>query len=374
MRELARQLDELVYEDGAFAQHSLIYHRVLLHDLVWCRCRLLRAARAVPAWLEAAGRRATEFLLVVVEPRLGRAPLYGSNDGSNVLPLTDTDYGDMRPVLQAATAAFMGECCLPAGPWDEAVFWLVGVVPKRTTPASPAFWHAPVGGCAVVRAGDTRAFFRCPTKFLHRPAQADMLQVDITWRGLPVTLDPGSFSYNSIERFGEAFKAAAGHNALTIDGQEPLRAFSRFLYLPWPRGSVQPVEGGFVASHNGFTRLQVRWQREVRRGTGDTIEIIDELEARRDSAVNWHWRLVPGDWKLDKNGDAVRGMVGGSAFALRWSGEGVFPIAGLRSRDPMSGDGWWSPSYSTLEAAISLRLVGRGSGRMRLCTIFGPAS
>ena len=40
LSKLEAQCSELIYPDGSFSQHSLIYHRVLLHDLVWVISRL----------------------------------------------------------------------------------------------------------------------------------------------------------------------------------------------------------------------------------------------------------------------------------------------------------------------------------------------
>jgi len=374
MRELEAQLDELVYEDGGFAQHSLIYHRVLLHDLSWCRSRLASAGHAVPAWLDGAGRRALDFLMALVDPLSGRAPLYGANDGGNVLPLADADFLDLRPAVQAAAAVFRAELPLREGPWDEAASWLAaGWEGLRRTewPAAPSRWHARAAGCFQLIRGRSRLFLRCPEKFRHRPGQADMLHVDIRLEGRAVAQDGGSYSYNTTERFA-VLGDAAQHNVLTVDGREPMKKIGRFLYLPWPRGSADDLAGGGLrASHDGYSKLGIRWVREVSPREAGGFVVRDRVTGAVGRTLLWQWRLADLPWKPVPEGDRLEARSGEGGHAVRWSG-----LAGCRSRlvraDQATAFGWWSPRYAAVEPACALLLEADASGDVELEVEFFP--
>ncbi len=131
-RKLQGHLGELVYPDGSFCQHSLIYHRVLLHDLAWTTYRWRAALGREPEWLRSAASRALGFMDRLVDPRTGGAPLFGANDGADILPLAEASFLDLRPMVQLGAALFRGELPLPAGPWDEAAAWLAGEIQSFT--------------------------------------------------------------------------------------------------------------------------------------------------------------------------------------------------------------------------------------------------
>lgn len=366
---LERQLVELVYEDGGFSQHSLIYHRVLLHDLAWVNHRLLSVEARVPTWLTSAGRRAGDFLVALIEPCSGQGPLYGPNDGANVLPLADADFLDMRPVAQLAGAAFTGGLPFETGPWDEAAGWLVPgwrSLPRKPR-ALPAQWHAPHAGCAQLRNESGKLFLRCPTRFRHRPAQADMLHVDISLRGQPCVVDGGSFSYNSRERFAN-LGAASQHNSFTIDAVEPMSKVSPFLYLPWPRGEVKEDEGGFVARHTAYAGMEVEFTRRVA-GAPHGFVVEDHVECARGRRLRWHWRLADLPWRLDAESGQVSCTFEGGILRIAWEADVAVDVRLLRA-DQLTAYGWWSPHYGEVEAACSLLLDLPGSEEMNLRTTF----
>ena len=375
---LERQLAELVYADGGFSQHSLIYHRVLLHDLCWVRHRLAAAGLEAPAWLDATGKRATDFLAVLIEPLTGAAPLYGTNDGANVLPLADGEFTDCRPAVQLASALFHRALRYAPGPWDEAAAWLVPEWKSlpRSEDGLPARWHATDAGIFQLVRGRDRLVMRCPTRFRHRPAQADMLHVDVWLDGRAVAADGGSFSYNSGERF-TALAAAREHNVLTIDGVEPMRKASRFLYLPWSTGTAAATEGGgLAASHDGFRTHGVAWAREVRPRRGGGFVVIDRVTGAAGKRLRWHWRLADWDWHLNPEGNeitAANGPDGGTRAVVRWTGVGVSTSKLIRV-DPASASGWRSVRYGAVEPAGALVILADNQDAVEFVTEFFSAT
>ncbi|MES2697360.1 MAG: alginate lyase family protein [Verrucomicrobiota bacterium] len=397
LRELRRQLDELVYPDGSFSQHSAIYHRVLLHDLLWCRVILQRTGKEVPTWLDEAGRRAVDFIDALMTPETGRLPLYGPNDGANVLPLADAHYLDFRPTVQAGYAVFHGRRRLPAGPWDEMARWLVApmsapvggaaaaTAPVLDTsrgeagqrPATVQAQHFPDAGCLLWWSGQTRLFFRCPTRFKHRPSQADLLHVDLEWRGQPIAIDAGTFSYNTDGAFKGSLKAAVVHNTVTFDGGEPMQKVGRFLYLPWPKGSAAWREEGtvFEASHDGWKKKQIEHRRQVRSlapSALESFEISDLISAPGRHTARLHWLLadLPHTFEPARQRLVLQTKMG--PLCVSW--EGVSAQASLVRADPKSDRGWWSPYYAQVEPALSLAIEFEFSEKAVVKTLFQPSN
>lgn len=381
LKNLRKQLDELVYEDGSFSQHSLIYHRVLLHDLTWGATRLRKSNRDVPEWLHAAAGRALDFLMKVTDSVSGAAPLFGSNDGANVLPLSESDYLDMRPTIQAASAVFTETLPLPEGPWDEAAEWMVGSVKgMRRTPWPQVLdqWLGETGGYAQLSSGSDRLFIRCPSRFRHRPAQADMLHVDVWLNGKVAAEDGGSYSYKCQERFKDLSQARQ-HNVLTVGGLEPLTKFSRFLYLPWPKGGVEKLGAksselggtgeGFRVWHDGYANLGVTWYREVLKRLDGGFIIRDIVKGAVGRRLTWHWRLSDDTWALS---DLAEKTVTSCFAQIRLSGTNDTKVRLIRA-DTESAYGWRSDHYAAVVPSTSLLIEIDGREQIEMVFEFLPS-
>jgi putative peptidoglycan lipid II flippase len=383
LRKLRSQLAALVYPDGGFSQHSAVYHRVLLHDLLWADFALRRLAGAVPPrWLRDAGARATRFLRALVDADTGRAHLYGANDGANILPLSDCDFADFRPVVQAGSRAFCGASAYAPGPWDELADWLSppdtsepaapathdalasgsirvsrvlsGVSPDIQPSATPAHNshisphshnsqpqsqlppqpsppsptapppaapppapllpplpeknHFPDAGVLVWRRGPLSILLRCPERFRHR-ATRDVAHLSVLWRGVPILLNPGTFSYNptggaasgtsgrtsALSPFAAGFSSAFVHNTATCGDADQMEKLGRFLYLPWPHGLVvscaadSAFEFASFAYRERFGAVHTRRLRLLPDAPGFIVE--DIFESREPTSWRLHWLL-----------------------------------------------------------------------------------
>ena len=84
---LEHQLEDLVYADGSFSQHSANYHRVMLQACLWAvaigrRNRVEFSNRFIEKL-----RLAGDWLLKLYDPATGKMPNLGSNDGALILPV-----------------------------------------------------------------------------------------------------------------------------------------------------------------------------------------------------------------------------------------------------------------------------------------------
>jgi hypothetical protein len=374
LARLQPQLAELVYSDGGFSQHSLVYHRVLLDDLLWAIV-LLRAAKvAVPAWLEGATRRALDFLTPLVDLQTGAAPLLGPNDGSNVLPLDELPYEDFRGVIQAGYALLDGARVLPPGPWDESAYWLTGVAPS-TLPLRPlephAQFHAAKSGVFQWRSGDARLSFICPTRYYHRISQADMLHADVWWKGQPVTLDPGSYSYHSTGAMRGVMNKAEAHNVPMLAGVEPIKQVSKFLYMPWPRGEAGWTAAGreFRATHDAYGK-QARIERAIHSPASGVFVVADRVTIAKPGKVRLHWLLADYDWRRDESGASVSAVIEGDRFVISWQGTPPPASISLVRAEEGTGRGWASLRYLALQPAVSLELLFDVTERLEFSTRF----
>ncbi len=376
-RKLAEQLHDLIYADGGFSQHSLIYHRVVLHDLLWLVALWHQAGLPPLDWLVQKARMALVFLTRLVDANTGLGPLYGSNDGANVLPLDDGVFLDMRGVLAAGHALLNGARIYPSGPWDEAAFWLTGrdprLLPLQTSDNLSPRWHGLESGVFLWSSQETRLFLRCPVFFRHRPDHADMLHADITWRGRPVAHDTGSYGYNTTGVFDGALEKAEAHNLLMIEGRETLEKAGRFLCLPWPTGTTQWSEAdqSFRATHDGY-RAAARVERRVFSPRAGVFRLTDRVELRHAGRVRLHWLLADADWKLDTVARTLTATLAGERFTLSWESDLPVGAATLVRADPASARGWWSRHYLAADPAVSFALVFDVPKALTVSTQFAP--
>lgn len=386
---LEAQARELIYEDGAFSQHSLNYHRLMLHDLLWSLRLGDLNGQPLTDQLRERVYRAGVFLRELQDETSGSVPHYGHDDGALILPLSNCTYRDFRPVVQAVHFFRTGSRHFPAGPWDEELFWLFGSAAPAPSaqPVERTNWNAPVGGYYALRSPSGFAFTRCAA-FRDRPGQADLLHVDVWWRGQNIALDAGTFSYNAAPPWDNALAVTAVHNTVTVDDAGQMDAVGRFLWLPWARGTVrrQAASGGgqlsyWEGQHDGFRRLPaaVLHRRALLGLPDDHWLVLDDLAGSAAATFRLHWLLtdVPAELRLTEAGHQDRQ----ARLTLRTI-QGPYTIVvgpvladgdvDLARADPASVRGWQSPHYLQKAPARSLAL-SRRSAATRFWTLLGPA-
>lgn len=373
----------LIYDDGSFCQHSVNYHRLMLHDYLWALRLADLHGQPFSAELRARVGRAAAFLYAIQDEAIGRVPCYGQNDGSLILPLSNCDYQDFRPVVQATHYLCTGDRRYGDGPWDEDLLWLFGPRALSAPVVGPARadLEARVGGYYTLRSESGFCFVRCAS-FRDRPSQADMLHLDLWWRGQNVALDAGTYSYNGPPPWdGNPLAHSAYHNVVTVDGRDQMERAGRFLWLPWLHGVVnyccRSPEGGALTywegEHDGYHRLQppVRHRRAVLRLAPEGWLVLDSLESGAEHEYRLHW-LFP-DWPYSWN--QTRGELDLHTDAGRYFVQtGAVPDWGLLSlvkADQRSPRGWRSAYYNDREPALSLVLATRAASGW-FWTLFGP--
>lgn len=371
-QEVLEQLGrELISADGAFSQHSFNYQRLMLHCYSWSiRLAALHGQPFSQLLLERIGA-ASHFLYQLQEEQSGEMPRYGQNDGAFVLPWDNSPYENYRSVVQLAGYVSKGQRTYGSGVWDEGLLWLGGVE-ALDAPFSPLVrrsWQAPIGGYQTVRGEKSWLFVRCGS-LSYRPGQADMLHLDLWWRGQNVAIDAGTFSYNAAPPWNNPLAATRYHNTVTVDGQEQMERAGRFLWFPWVQGVVEshhpsPEQPTYwQGSHNGYDYLHVCYQRGILRLDAESWLIQDRLTSAKVHSYRLHWLLAdfPHHWQPE-NGQLLLQTPHGDYYvtilSYHWRAEKAEwqPIKGQLSLvrgDAQSPRGWYAPRYSYRQPALSL--------------------
>lgn len=381
-RVVTRELRRQVYEDGSYCQQSTNYQRVMMQGAMLA-IRLAEIEQdPLDRDLYDLLARCAAFLWQLTDPRSGRVPQYGNNDGAWILPLSQGPFWDFRPLLQATWYVSRRQRLLEPGPWDVDMLWLFGAealeapvdAPKRQSSRFDA------GGYYTLRASESWAMMRC-CHYRDRMGHLDQLGLDLWWRGLNVLRDCGTYLYYIPGRESKEayFSSQAAHNVVRIDEADPAERVSRFMRFPWPDARLLRHEGtprGLIeAEFDGYRRRpwRVRWRRSVA-CLGNCWLIVDDLFGRgaHQIAVQWHvW-----DWpaEYDRAAQAVRFTTpeGPVNVSMRSPDGAADRFELVRSRDVEQREqGLASTFYATEEAASTMVGAWEGGLPKRIITCIG---
>lgn len=386
-RVLAREIRRQTYADGSYLQHSMNYQRVMLHGSV-LGLRLAELAgkpfdRDLYERLACCG----EFLFQMMDANTGRLPQYGNNDGAYVLPLSECDFTDFRPVIQATHFLAQRQRRLPPGPWDEDLLWLFGPealateAPPAPQPHSSAFES---GGYYTLRGDESWTMIRCHS-YRDRMGQCDQLHLDLWWRGQNLLQDCGTYHYyvpghNQLERY---FQSIAAHNNIAIDGSEPAERVSRFLWFPWSRARKryhQVNEDGpiwFEGECYDYDRApwHVLHRRTVISLAGNVWVVVDDLLGEGDHDALLRWHLLDARYEVDADGSTVRLSTSAGDVFVHVVGRPATPqrFEVFRGHDqPNHVQGFASPYYGERLPIPTLEVDWHCCLPQRIITLISP--
>ena len=379
-RKVLEQLAlELIYEDGSFVQHSMNYHRVMLHDYLWALRLGELNSQPLSNRVKDQLAKAALFLYQLQETSSGEVPNYGLNDGAMILPLNNCHYRDFRPVLQAAQYLTAGSRLYPAGPWDEDLLWLFGpeALKAPVEKEQQTDLLADSGGYYTLRSQTGFAFIRCG-KFRDRPGHADLLHTDIWWNGFNIAMDPGTFSYNAPEPWNNPFACTSLHNTVTVDGADQMERVSKFVWLPWIEGRARcykmSAEGQMTyweGEINGYHRLKpkVDYVRGILRLGENGWLVLDSLNCPVERDFRLHWLFPDLEHKVRDDSCLIFRFLDKREYHVQF-GSINSPIEfSLVRADKESPRGWYAPYYFAREPALSGEIACRTS-RVLFWTLF----
>ncbi|WP_407496732.1 alginate lyase family protein [Pseudooceanicola sp. MF1-13] len=328
LRWLNNRALRMIQADGSPCQYSTTYHRANLEG--FCLAGLWAEKTGAPRLGTKAQSRILDgarWLQAIVDPATGDAPNLGSNDGSHLFSVPETDYRDFRPTVGLAAALF-GD----GRPWPDYYdprVTALGLTQADHVWPSPTSRSSDVGGYHVLRTGQAMAVLRYP-RFRYRPSQADALHVDLWHKGRNLLRDGGTYSY--VADGAEWFSGTSAHNTVTFDERDQMPRLGRFLFGDWLRAeAVQEVQtdGDAVSAAAAYTDdAGARHHRQVTL-TPTGLTCVDTLSGNFRQA-ELRWRLCPGNWGLD--GSTLRGQ--GIVITVEVEGDIIAPVLGttLESR------------------------------------------
>jgi hypothetical protein len=375
-------LQNQIADDGAYMQQSTNYHRLVLQQALWV-CKISGGRCQAPGNVLNKLQLATRWLLALTDPDSGRVPNLGPNDGANILPLTVQPFYDYRPVLQAASRAFLGKPAFGAGAWDEMSLWFVGDQLSASSEQISGTTSA-----STLHAPHSWAYLRA-AHFSDRPGHADQLHLDLWWRGMNVAQDAGTYLYNADSPWDNALTHTAVHNTLMIDNCQQMTPAGRFLYLDRAQAKVgkreQADDGSWeriTAWHDGYQRSGMMHIRSVTADQVDRWLVEDQIQpladdvGRANHIVRLHWLLPDWEWKLDdsrlrlevKSPNGWVGLAVRSQPSLISHPTFLISFQLVRAGELLRGAGdisptwgWISPTYGIKKPALSFAVTVDGT-------------
>ncbi len=360
-RWLERGLERQIYPDGGYVQHSINYQRLALELGLWGARLAERNGEPLADRSLEALRKSAQLLRALTEPATGRTPNFGPNDGAQLLPLSACAFEDYRPALQAAAAALGSVPGWKDGPWNETLSWLGLAEPEAPASESQPRTFAQAG-LELLGGGKTRGILRT-AEFSWRPGHQDQLHLDM-WHGeRNLARDAGTFLYNGQPPWDNRLADAAVHNGPIVDGGEPMRRVTRFLWLDWSRARVtgrRRSEDGrlevVTAEHDGYRRRGVQQRRIVIRAGDRRWTVIDDAYGAGEHTVLVAWLLPDGEFEMMQDGLVVN--VEDEKVQLKVSpGRAALYREGARvGGEPPHFErpqwGWYSPTYALREPSL----------------------
>lgn len=323
-------------EDGGYVQWSFNYQRFALQICEALIAVTCATGDGISDECLARIARSTELLYQFQDATTGWLPNYGSNDGALPFPLSQCDFRDYSPTINAIYAFLLGGVPYERSLLCEEAVWF-------GAPHRDDRLHVPRGsgsyagaGLAILRDDDTFVTLCAQEYRRNRPGHMDQLHVDVWHGGRNVLCDGGTYSYASEE--GVLLASTGAHNTVRLVDTEQMTMRPPFLVMDWGRRGEFSLAGHAMAAEESFAAGYTH-RREVGLKDG-MVTIADTVtgDDRRLRELRFHTTCV-----AEVCGDHVRlGDESGKTVAM------IMPDAdGLVSMDIESGI--TSPRYLCAE-------------------------
>lgn len=310
-----QEVDYQIYEDGTFLQYSMNYHRVVVQLLTWAiRLNDLNGLRFRESVYTKA-QKSLDFLDACLDDHSGKLPNYGSNDGALFFKFTDLDYRDYTSQLDDLRMALSGK----AYNYSESFGWYGMDNPSIIDKTQNELSSFEKGGYYIINEKRSKTFIRCGS-YMDRPAQADNLHLDVWVDGVNYLWDCGSYKYNTEEHYMKHFTGTAGHNTVTVNGQDQMLKGGRFIWFYWIKKAkaklVKNTDFEFEGFINAYRQLGTihHTRKVVKEPKSLNWQIIDTVGSK-SQLMTQHWHVNPATFEkitfvaVDESGKEIKPVI-----------------------------------------------------------------
>jgi len=244
LRELLREMDKQILNDGADYESSTGYHRfvteLFLYSFMLCRAHGIAIDQRYCTRLH----QMLTFIRGYLRPD-GLAPLIGDTDGGQVLPIEPHHANDHAYLLDIGAEVFN----------DPEL--------NRPDESSQAF---PDAGLYIMRNDDCYLCFNATGAGINgrgSHGHNDALSIEVCARGRAFIVDPGTYVYSADLQMRHAFRSTAYHSTVKIDGNEQNTTDVNTPFVIGNEAQPRVLEwqsnadyDKVVAEHYGYRRLQ----------------------------------------------------------------------------------------------------------------------
>ncbi|MGQ9631414.1 MAG: alginate lyase family protein [bacterium] len=365
IRELFREMDKQIYDDGVDFEASIYYHRLVIELFIFPIILLKGNDFDIPPGVLSKLERMLEFVMYYTKPD-GTAPQIGDADDGRLHILSDNKISDHRYLLGLGAVLFdRGDFKAIAGDLCEEVLWVYGVegwerfksLPKEDAKlSSRAFLD---GGIYIMRRDSLYMIVDCGSNGQNGNgghAHNDTLSFELYAYDKTFIVDPGTYAYTADYKMRNLFRSTAYHNVVMVDDVEMNEIDERNLFslgnnaIPKVNRWETNGEYDFLdAEHTGYKRLKnpVVHRRQIYFDKKQGFWVIkDILTGRGSHKLDLLFHFAPMSIEIDRL--SVRSDNADSANII------VIPL----NTDDLSCeilDGWVSPSYGIMEPAKILK-------------------
>lgn len=312
-RWFEQEIDYQIEDDGTFIQDSMNYHRVVIQLLTYAIALADKHGEQFSGYVYDKAYKSLNFLFQCQEPTNGWLPNYGNNDGALFFPLSNHDYRDYRPQLDALHGLLTGKPLYEE--YLEDAQWVGHVISTDRKKYDRIEKQQGIikfekSGYYLIREKDTLSFIRCG--LFKTNGSTDQLHLDVWYKGKNVLMDGGSYMYNTDEATVLYFSGTESHNTIMLGDYDQMQKGMRFIWLypPTLRNASLVEENDayvFKGGVNAYKQIGegIIVQRVVKKKKG-TAEwtISDTIEGAPANIIKrqlWHK-----DSEVDYSSDGLR--------------------------------------------------------------------
>jgi hypothetical protein len=381
--ELLREIDLQVAPDGVLREQAFEYATFTFDFFLAAERAAAAAGQPMPASYRERMAAMCRFVASVTTRRAA-VPQVGDADGAEAFRLDPRPGRDCFAAMQQKGAALMKQPAWLPQPQhrrDDAAWldWAAGALDEPGAASAGRGLDFPDGGyflfgrdlggpqeiLGLVDAG--------PLGYLGIAAHghADALQLWLSVAGIPVLIDPGTYSYWAEKKWRDYFRGTSAHNTVRVGGIDQSLSGGRFMWtrkaqICANRSIKRTPEGdlSFSAGHDGYKFLPGRplHSREVQfAAQSKSLRVLDRVESRTPELIELFWHIAP-DWTIEVEGEARVRLCHGEGLQLVLQIKAPVPgrldIVSAQEDPPL---GWYSAGYGERCPSPTIRWTTRSS-------------